>query len=88
MIHFTDAVIGSWDGTKSTNYEFLLTEVTHTNDISFRFMTPLKNTLLFQTELNENKGDDYLKAELVDGRVVVTVNVGGQREVTSLINLM
>lgn len=75
-----EAVIGSWDGTKGTNFEFINREVTHTNDISFRFLTPLRNTLLFKTEVGSNIGDDYIQAELVDGIAKVTFNAGGHRK--------
>ena len=55
--------------------------MTHTNDISFRFLTPLRNTLLFKTEVGSNIGDDYIQAELVDGIAKVTFNAGGHRKV-------
>ena len=64
-----------------TNFEFINRDVTHTNDISFRFLTPLRNTLLFKTEVGSNIAEDYIQAELVDGIAKVTFNAGGQRKV-------
>ena len=74
-------MIGSWDGTRGTNFEFNNRQVTHTNDFSFRFLTPLRNTLLFKTEVSKSMGDDFVQAELVNGVAQVTMNVGGQRRV-------
>ncbi|XP_053386148.1 uncharacterized protein LOC123539409 isoform X3 [Mercenaria mercenaria] len=71
-----DAVVAGWDGTLSTTFTFVNREMTHTNDISFRFLTPLSDTILFRTEA-DNK-DDFIQAQLEDGKAKVTIKVDGQ----------
>ena len=75
FMKFVDAVVAGWDGTLDTTYTFFNRELTHTNDISFRFLTPLSDTILFRTE-TDNK-DDYIQAELEGGKVKVTIKVDG-----------
>ncbi|XP_052237025.1 neurexin-1a-like isoform X2 [Dreissena polymorpha] len=70
-----NAVIAGWDGSNWSAFNFVNREVTHTNDLSVRFYTPLRDTLLFRTEADNN--DDYIQAELVDGRAKVTIQVDG-----------
>lgn len=72
-------MIAGWDGTLATVFDFLNREVTHTNDISFRFLTPLADTILFRTEV-DNK-DDFIQAQLVNGHVKVTIKVDSQTRV-------
>ncbi|XP_052812359.1 neurexin-1-like isoform X2 [Mya arenaria] len=71
-----NAAIARWDGSFSTAFNFVNRDVTHTNDLSVRFNTPLKDTLLFRTE-TDSKGD-YIQAELDDGRLKITFLVDGQ----------
>ncbi|XP_052814372.1 uncharacterized protein LOC128241470 isoform X5 [Mya arenaria] len=71
-----NAAIARWDGSFSTAFNFVNRDVTHTNDLSVRFNTPLKDTLLFRTEA-DSKGD-YIQAELDDGRLKITFRVDGQ----------
>lgn len=71
-----NAPIAGMDGTKRVSYLFNNRQVTHTNDISLRFLTPLSNTFLFSTKVGNS--DDYIKAELENGKVKVTTQVGGR----------
>ncbi|KAL3854443.1 hypothetical protein ACJMK2_013712 [Sinanodonta woodiana] len=73
------AIVASWNGSTAATYDFTRLQNTHTNDLSVRFNTPLKNTLLFKTECDTK--DDYIQAELEDGRVKVTVRVDGRTKI-------
>jgi hypothetical protein len=75
IIYLLDAVVAGWDGTLATTFTFLNREVTHTNDISFRFLTPLSDTILFRTEA-DTRGD-FIQAQLEGGKVRVTMKVDG-----------
>ncbi|KAK3601345.1 hypothetical protein CHS0354_011952 [Potamilus streckersoni] len=73
------AIVASWNGSTAATYDFSRPQSTHTNDLSVRFNTPLKNTLLFKTECDTK--DDFIQAELEDGRVKVTVRVDGRTKI-------
>ena len=53
--------------------------ITHRNDISLRFKTPLDEGFLFQTQNAEN--DDSIKAVLEDGEMAISTNFDGLPQV-------
>ncbi|KAL4216896.1 neuroligin protein binding [Mactra antiquata] len=76
-----DAVIGGWDGSFATTYDFPIREMTHTNDISFRFRTLMKDTILFRSEADN--GRDFIRVELINGKVQMTISVDGNTKTFS-----
>ena len=73
---FAVAVIGGFQGNGYLIYRYLNHRESHTNDISLRFKSFLRNAFLFQTV--SSISDDYMRAELVNGRIQVTIKVEGQ----------
>ena len=51
----------------------------HTNDISLRFKTPKRDSLLFTTSNEETA--DYLNVSLDNGRGKLSTNLGGSKKV-------
>lgn len=70
------AVIGGFQGNEYITYYYTTTQETHTNDISLRFKSFLRNAFLFQTV--SSSSTDYLRGELDNGRIKVTIKVEGQ----------
>ncbi|XP_052079469.1 uncharacterized protein LOC127717737 isoform X2 [Mytilus californianus] len=70
------AMIGGFQGNDYLTYFYSTRQESHTNDISLRFKSFLRNAFLFQTI--SSISDDYLRAELDNGRVKVTIKVEGQ----------
>jgi leucine-rich repeat transmembrane neuronal protein 1/2 len=76
FILFLVAVIGGFQGNEYITYYYTTTQETHTNDISLRFKSFLRNAFLFQTV--SSSSTDYLRGELDNGRIKVTIKVEGQ----------
>ena len=76
FILFSVAVIGGFQGNEYITYYYTTTQETHTNDISLRFKSFLRNAFLFQTV--SSSSTDYLRGELDNGRIKVTIKVEGQ----------
>lgn len=55
---------------------------THMNDFSVRFRTKQSNAILFQTYSTQGH-NDFIRAELENGRIKVTVRVNGRDQVNS-----
>ncbi|KAJ8319909.1 LOW QUALITY PROTEIN: hypothetical protein KUTeg_001496 [Tegillarca granosa] len=72
------AVIGGFQGNHYVTYYYSTTQITHTNDISVRFISPLSRAFLFQTFTDRDGG--FIRAELVDGRVKVTIHLDGRTQ--------
>ncbi|KAL5005761.1 hypothetical protein ScPMuIL_016919 [Solemya velum] len=74
-----DAVIIGMEGDQFGQLNFPNRRVTHTNDISFRFLTALRDGMLFWTECDEN--NNHIRAEMEGGRIKVTVHVDGEEKI-------
>ncbi|XP_060080039.1 uncharacterized protein LOC132559438 [Ylistrum balloti] len=72
----TVAPIGQFRGDTYVTYSFSSSFVSGTLDVSLRFNTMLANTFLFQTEAN--KRTEYIRAEIKNGRLKISVFVGGK----------
>ena len=71
-------MIGGFQGNEYATFYYSTRQETHTNDISLRFKSFLRNAFLFQTV--SSISDDFLRAELDNGKVKVTIKVDGQPE--------
>ncbi|XP_033728353.1 uncharacterized protein LOC117317613 [Pecten maximus] len=65
------AVVGGFAGNRGAIYRKQVSQKSYTNDIAVRFKTLFPRAMLFQTY--SNTSDDYIKGELVDGSVRITV---------------
>lgn len=70
---------GVFNGTTSYQATFQPQRKYHVNDISFRFKTMSSDGVIFQTRSKTDRG--FMRAELEDGRVKITTNLGGQNQV-------
>ncbi|GFN82967.1 neurexin-1-alpha, partial [Plakobranchus ocellatus] len=67
---------GLFDGFNWFHMKYESQVQTHVNDMSFRFKTMAKDGLIFQTKAEYQPG--FIRAELEDGRMKVTSNLGGE----------
>lgn len=80
IVNFTSvAVIGGFTGQEILTYYYALNELTHTNDISLRFMTRTPNAFLFQT--HADRTEDFLRGEIENGRLKITIRIDGREKV-------
>ncbi|XP_069108101.1 uncharacterized protein [Argopecten irradians] len=69
------ALVGGFIGNHGAIYRKRVSQKSYTNDIAVRFKTMFPRAMLFQTYSNTT--DDYIKGELVDGSVRITVHKDG-----------
>ncbi|OWF43128.1 uncharacterized protein LOC110460116 [Mizuhopecten yessoensis] len=69
------AVVGGFTGSSAAVYRKQDPQKSYINDIAVRFKTMFPRAILFQTYSNST--EDYIKGELVDGSVKVTVYKDG-----------
>lgn len=72
----------AFEGREYVIYHYSRYLETHMNDFSVRFRTKQSNAILFQTYSTQGH-NDFIRAELENGRIKVTVRVNGRDQVKS-----
>lgn len=72
----------AFEGREYVIYHYSRYLETHMNDFSVRFRTKQSNAILFQTYSTQGH-NDFIRAELENGRIKVTVRVNGRDQVNS-----
>lgn len=72
----------AFEGREYVIYHYSRYLETHMNDFSVRFKTKQSNAILFQTYSTQGH-NDFIRAELENGRIKVTVRVNGRDQVSS-----
>lgn len=72
----------AFEGREYVIYHYSRYLETHMNDFSVRFRTKQSNAILFQTFSTQGH-NDFIRAELENGRIKVTVRVNGRDQVNS-----
>lgn len=75
-------VTAAFEGREYVIYHYSRYLETHMNDFSVRFRTKQSNAILFQTYSTQGH-NDFIRAELENGRIKVTVRVNGRDQVKS-----
>lgn len=75
-------VTAAFEGREYVIYHYSRYLETHMNDFSVRFRTKQSNAILFQTFSTQGH-NDFIRAELENGRIKVTVRVNGRDQVNS-----
>lgn len=75
-------VTAAFEGREYVIYHYSRYLETHMNDFSVRFRTKQSNAILFQTYSTQGH-NDFIRAELENGRIKVTVRVNGRDQVNS-----
>lgn len=75
-------VTAAFEAREYVIYHYSTYLTTHVNDFSLRFKTKQNNAILFQTYSTRGH-NDFIRAELENGRVKVTIRINGQDQVST-----